>query len=117
MPTSSTPFDVASNTSNGGTTARMPGRKRLMKMPTMPNRRYSRSITASASDSVWVGMASGIAIGALAIGTAALELGARRGGGHLADRGAVPEHRDPATDLRDLFEVVGDEDDRGSLVA
>ena len=24
---------------NGGTTARMPGRKRLMKMPTMPNRR------------------------------------------------------------------------------
>jgi hypothetical protein len=31
---------------NGGTTARMPGRKRLRKMPAMPNRRYSRSITA-----------------------------------------------------------------------
>ena len=31
----------------GGTTARMPGRKRLRKMPAMPNRRYSRSITAS----------------------------------------------------------------------
>ena len=32
---------------NGGTTARMPGRKRLMKMPTVPSRMYSRSISAS----------------------------------------------------------------------
>ena len=32
---------------NGGTTARKPGRNRLMKMPATPNRRYSRSITAS----------------------------------------------------------------------
>ena len=31
----------------GGTTARMPGRKRLRKMPATPKRRYSRSITAS----------------------------------------------------------------------
>ena len=31
----------------GGTTARMPGRNRLMKMPATPNRRYSRSMIAS----------------------------------------------------------------------
>ena len=32
---------------NGGTTARMPGRKRLRKMPIVPKRRYSRSMMAS----------------------------------------------------------------------
>ena len=31
----------------GGTTARMPGRKRLRKMPATPKRRYSRSMMAS----------------------------------------------------------------------
>ena len=30
----------------GGTTARTPGRNRLMKMPATPKRMYSRSITA-----------------------------------------------------------------------
>jgi hypothetical protein len=32
----------------GGTTARNPGRNLLMKMPTVPKRRYCRSISASA---------------------------------------------------------------------
>ena len=49
MPIGSRVRRVPSPTSpaKGGTTARSPGRKRLMKMPTMPKRRYSRSMTAS----------------------------------------------------------------------